>query len=105
MDIRKLLLDDFGVDFPISGGMGNSIENPIVLEKAGMNDYVGTEYAILKYLGIGRGVEWKKLRQEYFIQNDRHIDIIKIETIQTSEEEIITQIENYYFDFTECLKK
>lgn len=81
MDIRKLLLDDFGVDLPISGGQGNSIDNPVVIEKTGMNDYVGTEYAILKYLGIGRGLEWKKLQQEYLIHNNRHIDKIKIETI------------------------
>ena len=30
-------------------------------------------------------------------------DKVKIETEQTTEKEIITQTENYYFDITECL--
>lgn len=105
MTLRKLLFDDFGVDLPISSGLGNSIDNPIILEKTGMNDYVGTEYAVLKYLGMGRRIKWKTLGQEYLIHHNRHIDKIKIETVQTTEDEIITQIENYYFDFTECTKK
>ena len=28
---------------------------------------------------------------------------MKIETVQITEDEVITQIENYYFDITECV--
>ena len=102
MTLKDLLKSDFGVELPISGGFGNSIVNAIIIHRSGINDYVGTEHFILKCLGEGRGIEWKVLGQELLRHNDQQIDKIKIETKQTKELEIITQIENYYFDITQC---
>lgn len=102
MTLKELLAKDFNVNLPISGGFGNSIDNAIIIHRDIINDYVGTEYTILKFLGIGRGITWKILRQELLSHNGRKIDKIKIETKQVTENEIITQIENYYFDITEC---
>ena len=104
MTLKELLKSDFGVDLPISGGFGNSIDNPIILHRTDLNDYVGTESFILKCLGKGRKIEWKLLGQELLNQNERNVDKIKIETKQSTNNEIITQIENYYFDITECLE-
>ena len=102
MTLKDLLKSDFGVELPISGGFGNSIDNAVIIHRSGINDYVGTEHFILKCLGKGRGIEWQILGQELLKHNDQQIDKIKIETKQTKELEIITQIENYYFDITEC---
>ena len=102
MNLKELLDKDFRVELPISGGYGNSIENAIIIHRKGINDYVGTEHFILKCLGIGRRIEWKILKQELLNHNNRQIDKIKIETKEITQEEIITQIENYYFDITEC---
>lgn len=102
MTLKDLLEKDFGVELPISGGFGNSIDNAIIIHKKEVNDYVGTEHFMLKCLGKGRRIEWKILGQELHIQNNKKIDKIKIETKQFTESEIITQIENYYFDITEC---
>jgi hypothetical protein len=105
MTIKELIKTDFGVDLPISGGFGNSIDNPIIIHKEGINDYVGTEYFILKCLGKGRRIEWKILEQALLTHNNKKIDKIKIETKQTTELETITQIENYYFDITKCFEQ
>jgi hypothetical protein len=43
MTLKDLLKNDFGADLPISGGFGNSIDNPIIIHRNGINDYVGTE--------------------------------------------------------------
>ena len=102
MTLKELLKKDFGVELPISGDFGNSIDNTIIIHRENINDYVGTEYFILKCLGIGRKIEWKSLGQELLSYNNRKIDKIKIETKKTTQFEIITQIENYYFDITEC---
>ena len=102
MTLTDLLKSDFWVELPISGGFGNSIDNAVIIHRSGINDYVGTEHFILKCLGKGRGIEWQILGQELLNHNDQQIDKIKIETKQTTELEIITQIENYYFDITEC---
>ena len=77
-------------------------KNAIIIQKDGINDYIGTEHFILKCLGIGRQIKWKILGQELINLNNTKIDKIKIETEELTESEIITQIENYYFDITEC---
>jgi hypothetical protein len=102
MTLKSLLEKDFNLELPISGGFGNSIENAIIIYRNGINDYVGTEHLILKCLGIGRRIEWKKLGQELITHGSKKIDKIKIETKQFTESEIINQIENYYFDITDC---
>jgi hypothetical protein len=102
MTLRELIKIDFETDLEISGGNGNSINNCIIIHKTVINDYVGTEYFILKCLGIGRNIEWKTIGQSLLFENDRTIDKVKIETKELTETEIITQIENYYFDITEC---
>ena len=44
------------------------------------------------------------MKQQATIKHEgKTLDQMKIETIQTTEKEVITQIENYYFDITECV--
>lgn len=102
MTLKDLLEKDFKVELAISGGFGNSIDNAIIIHRDSINDYVGTEHFILECLGKGRKIQWKVLIQELQNYNNKKIDKIKIETKQITEREIITQIENYYFDITEC---
>jgi len=105
MKLRKILFDAFSIDFPISGGFGASVDTPIALDENDARDYVGTEYAVLKYIAIIRGVNWKRVGQALLIHNDRYIDKIKIETVQTTEEGVITQIEDYYFDIDYFMRR
>ena len=102
MTLKDLLARDFGVELPILGGFGNSIENAVIIQRAGINDYAGLEHLILGCIGKGRQIKWKILGQELINHNNKKIDKIKIETEHLTEIEIITQIENYYFDITEC---
>lgn len=102
MTLKELLKKDFDADLEISGGFGNSIDNCIIIHKTHKNDHVAIEYYILECLGIGRGIEWKRIEQSLLNDKNRMIDKLKIETTQLTDTEIITQIENYYFDITEC---
>lgn len=102
MNLRELLTRDFGTDFPISGGSGSK-DSPIVIHRVTPNDYTAVEYGVLQCLGIGRGIEWKLVQQSLISCNDRSMDQIKIETVKETDTEIITQIENFYFDITECI--
>ena len=103
MNLRELLLRDFEIDFPISGGTGNLKGNPIVIHRQNPNDYTSIEYEILKCLGIGRGIEWNLIQQTVISHNDRTLDQLKVETKEVTDSKIITQTENYYFDITECV--
>ena len=103
INLRAMLKADFGIDLPISGGTGNSRDGPVVIHYKVPNDYVAVEYTVLNCLGMGRRVEWKLLQQALIEHIGRKLDQMKIETKKTTDIEIITQIENYYFDVTECL--
>lgn len=104
MDLRRLLQKDFGIDFPISGGSGNSRDNAICIHRQDPNDYTSVEYGILKCIGYGRRIEWKLLQQETLHYNGRTLDKLKIETQAITDDEVITQVENYYFDISECVE-
>lgn len=105
MTLKELLEKDFVNELNISGGTGNSIDNAIIIHRNRINDYVRTEYYILKCIGIGRRIEWKTIGQELLFYNDKKIDKIKIETTNFSNNEITKQIESFYFDITECYGK
>lgn len=93
--LKEMLQRDFGIDLPISGGTGNSKNNPIIVEET--QNPVDIEYVVLNFLGIGRNIEWKALGQEFFNYNGKRIDKIKIEVIQVTDSQHIKTIENYYF--------
>ncbi len=101
--IRQMLKRDFGVDLPISGGIGNSLADPIIIESPAGEDYQLIETEYLKYICLGRGVKWEFLKRESVESEGRNIDKVKIKTQETTQEEVVTQIENYYFDVTECI--
>jgi hypothetical protein len=102
MTLKDLIENDFGIELPISGGFGNSIDNAIIIHRSGINDYVGTEHFILECLGKGRRIKWKILGQELLHHNNKMVDKIKLQTKEVTETELVTQMENYYFDITEC---
>jgi len=103
INLRAMLKEDFGIDLPISGGTGNSRDRPVIIGYRIPNHYVAVEHTVLRCLGIGRRVEWKLLQQALIEHNGRKLDQMQIETERTTDTQIITQIENYYFDVTECL--
>jgi hypothetical protein len=69
MILNDLLKTDFGIDLPISGGLGNSIDNAIIIHRSGVNDYLRTEYSILECLGKVKGIEWEVLEQALLKHN------------------------------------
>ena len=75
MDIRELIRKAFNEDLPISGGMGNSIEEAVILESAGpMNDYLTLEYRVMDLISKGRDVSWELKRQSLVVKDDRKYD-------------------------------
>ncbi len=48
MIFREIIKTQFGVDLPISGGIGNSIDNAVVIERTLLNDYVSVENQVGK---------------------------------------------------------
>lgn len=98
MDLRKLLKVDLGVDLPISGGTGQSREDPIVVVVSDPIDIVRTQMLLLRGLGRGRQIFWRKLQRALLGSEWPGIEQLKIETVQLTRDQQITATENYYFE-------
>ena len=103
MNLRELIKKDFNIDFPITGNTANSQDNPIVIHRQEPNNPTSVEFGIIRCVGIARGVEWEVIDQRLIDYDGKYLDQITIETKAKTETEIITQLESYYFDITECV--
>jgi hypothetical protein len=79
MNIRELIKKAFNKDLPISGGMGNSIEEAVILESAGpLNDYVSLQYQVMDLISMGRDVSWELKGQELIVRDGRKYDKLMV---------------------------
>jgi hypothetical protein len=99
-----LLKKAFNEDLPISGGMGNSIEEAVVLESAGpLNDYLSLEYQVMDLISLGRDVSWELKGQEFLVKDDRKYDKLVVAVKGINGNPMPLQLENHYFDITKCM--
>lgn len=97
MSLKEMLLHDFGLDLPITGGLGQSPNDPIIISSSSPEEVAHTEVNVLRCIGKGRRIFWRTLEKSSQAQGGLWLEKIKIETKQITEKEIITQRENYYF--------
>lgn len=102
MSLHDLLLRDWGMNLPITGGWGRSPDDPIVITTDDPGAIVMAQLHTLRGLGRGRGVFWRTMGLRW--ENEaRAIQQFKIETRELTATEIISQVENYYFDVSSLL--
>jgi hypothetical protein len=98
MSLRNLLKRDFSFDLKISGGFGQSRDDPIVVTAFDPAEAAATEMRVLRGIGKGRGILWRTLARTPLKHEGLSLEQVKIETKEVTDNEIITQRENYYFD-------
>ena len=91
--LREIFIKVFDLDLPISGGQGQSVEDPIVIDLE--KDGVALEYKIIQLIHELGGKKYKIERQELINQGNRQID--KISVILDDEP---YGVRNFYFDIT-----
>ena len=104
MDIRELIKKAFNEDLPISGGMGNSIEQAVILESGGpLNDYVSLQYQVMDLISKGRNVSWELKGQELIVKEGRKYDKLMVAVKGINGNPMPLQIEYHYYDITNCM--
>ncbi len=104
MDIRELIRKVFNDDLPISGGMGNSIEEAVILESAGpMNDYLTLEYQVMDLIAKGRDVSWELKKQSLVVKDDRKYDKLEVAVKGINGNLMPLRLEYHYYDITKCM--
>jgi len=102
--IKEIIFQVFGVSLPIRGGMGNSLENAVIIERSlPFNDYVSIEHEVLNFIAKGRDLHsWKKVGQELMFENGKTYDKLLVNVVINQNGKLVQQTENHYFDITEC---
>ncbi len=102
--IKEIIFQAFGVTLPIRGGMGNSMENAVIIERSlPFNDYVSIEHEVLNFIAKGRELHsWKKIKQQLLFENGKTYDKLEVNVVINQNGKLFQQTENHYFDITEC---
>ena len=103
MSFRKTIKNKFGVNLPIKGGDGTSIEDPIIIDKTQNYSYVGLEKICINYACLLIGMEWIMEKQELIEHEGIYIDVLKIKLSHQDnfEHNYIHTI--FYFDISDCI--
>lgn len=105
VNIREMLKRDFGLDLHISGGLGQRRDDPIVIQDTSPLSASITELQVLRGIGMGRRVLWRTLARTPIQDDSTTLEQVKIETKEVTNTEVITQVENYYFDISASVQK
>ncbi len=98
ISLHDLLLRDWGADLPIRGGHGQSRQDPIIVTATDPETVAVTQMSTICGIARGRGAYWRTLARTPLGNEWPHIEQFKIETVELTSTEIITQTENYYFE-------
>jgi hypothetical protein len=102
--IKEIIFEVFGATLPIRGGMGNSLENAVIIERSlPFNDYASIEQEVVNFIVKGRALQsWKMMKQELLFENGKTYDKLEVNIVSNQNGKLFQQTENYYFDITEC---
>lgn len=96
-----MLEEKFGSKLPVSGGMGKSIEDAIVLHKGVLRDYVNLMHYILRFITSSQQKLYRLKKQSLIKKGGRIYDCMEITTTIIGEDNVETANETYFFDITE----
>lgn len=89
-----MLLRDFGKDLQISGGTGNSIDDPITLNAQSPHDASWTEMEVARCIYGRLGWHWRALERT----RSGKIEKLSCEVRYAEGNEVITEKRSFYFD-------
>ena len=104
MSFRKTIKNKFGVDLPIKGGFGTSIEHPIIIDETQKYNYVSLEKKCINYACQIDEMEWIMDKQELIEHMGKSIDILKIRLSKNADFENNYKTVSFYFDISDCIK-
>ena len=102
--LKEIIFQAFGVTLPIKGGMGDSMENAVIIERTlPFNDYVSIEIEVVDFIAKGRELHsWKKIKQQLLFENGKTYDKLEVNVVMNQDGKLFQQTENYFFDISEC---
>jgi hypothetical protein len=102
--LKEIIFQVFGVTLPIRGGMGDSMENAVIIERIlPFTDYVSIEHEVVNFIVKGRDLHsWEMIKQQLLFENGKTYDKLEVNVVSNQEGKLVQHTENYYFDISDC---
>jgi hypothetical protein len=98
--LREMLKRDFGKEFQISGGFGNSVDDPILLDSRSGSEASWTEMEVARCIYGGLSCHWRLLSRTRVQDSNRPIERFTCEVKYAEGDEIVTEKRSFYFDLS-----
>lgn len=98
--LKELLLRDFGKDLKISGGTGNSVDDPIIIEVESPHDASWIEMEVASCIYVRLGWHWRAVERTKLEEGGKHIEKLSCEVKYIEGDQLVTETRNFYFDLT-----
>ena len=86
-------------NLPIIGGKGKSKDDPIIIDKKAIKNYIKLEYFIVsKLLEINDNNNYQRVTQKLLKHNNKVIDYLKIKVSNNCTSQV--NYEDFYFDIS-----
>ena len=97
MNLKQQLFKDFNIDFPISGGSGCSISDPIIIHSSNPQEVLYIEFLYISCIYKAIGQCWRNtdIIREY--NADHLIDKFKLDVKFLEGESVVEEKRNIYF--------
>ena len=105
MSAKDFIKELFNIDMPIAGGYGENKQNAVKMLYEFPNDFINTEYLYLQCISKAMEKSYKVEGQELLHEGGYTYDKIQIETTYKKDGKTIVQLEDWYFDITDCFGK
>ncbi len=100
MDLKQMLLDDFGKNLPIAGGLGQSVEEPIRITTSDPVEAGLAQLEIARCIYGMNGWYWRATESTTIPSSSGLFEKFSSEVKYAEGHEIITEKRNFYFDIS-----
>ena len=103
MALRQMLLKEFKKNLPISGGIGQSLDEPIVITTSDPEDAALTQLEVARCIYGFNGRYWRLIERTAVPTDVGRIEKMSCEIKFIEDDQVITETRNFYFDLSHAL--
>lgn len=101
MKLKEMLLKDFGKDLPITGGFGQSADDPILLTTKSAMTAATTQLEVARCIYRINGRYWRAIERTPVETPTGRVEKLTCEVKYAEGDQLVTEKRSFYFDYAE----
>lgn len=101
MELKKMLLQDFGINLAIAGGFGQSAEDPIRIATRNPTEAALIQLQLARCIYMANGWHWRAIQRIPVLATRGRVEKFSSEVKYIEGDLVVTERRNLYFDISE----